>query len=471
MLTKLPANVEVEKSILGAMMSSRDALIDGSSLLVENDFFDRNHQIIFRAILDVQSKSLPVDIKTVTDVLVNWKEIEKIGGVEYLFDLTQSFVSVSNVEHYINIVRDQSNLRNLLLVMDNIISDYTNNEIDDIGTFIGSAARDVMKAAEKRRISSFLTAEEVTNKVRQNLKTQRASSEDGVTGVTTGYRNLNLLTHGFQKSDIIIIAARPSVGKTALGLNLAFNAAYKTGNTVAIFSLEMPSEQLILRLLANRSCVDLGKIQTGHLSSKDSVALERAMKEISDLKLYIDDTPGIKLMDILSKSRKLKMEHPDLQLIMIDYIGLITTGNKKVESRQLEVSEISRSLKELARELEIPIIVICQLSRAVDSRTVKKPMLSDLRESGSIEQDADQVLLLYREDYYKALGVDSSNGASKKEEKKPSEDVNKEDSSVSTVNVMVAKNRNGQVGEVELAFTKNIGRFDDPAFANEEEEQ
>ncbi len=466
MLKKLPANVEMEKTVLGAMLTSRDALIDGSSLLVESDFFERNHQVIFRAILEVQARAIPVDIKTVTEILINWKELEKIGGVAYLLELCDSIVSISSIEHYINIVRDQANLRNILQVMDRIIEDYTNNEIDDIGTFIGDAGRDVMKAAEKRRISSFLTAEEVTKKVRQGLKTQRTASEDGVTGVPTGYRKLNLLTHGFQKSDIIIIAARPSVGKTALGLNLAFNAAYKTQKTVAIFSLEMPSEQLILRLLANRSGVDLGKIQTGHLTKKDDSALDRAMTEISNLKMFIDDTPGIKLMDIMAKSRKLKMEQPDLQLIMIDYIGLITTGNKKVESRQLEVSEISRSLKELARELEVPIIVICQLSRAVDSRTVKKPMLSDLRESGSIEQDADQVLLLYREDYYKPY----ENKENDKKDEKSSSDSTSEDNNATVVNVMVAKNRNGQIGEVELMFTKNIGRFDDPARSDEEGE-
>ncbi len=463
-LEKLPNNVEVEKAVLGAMLEKRDALIEASSALVENDFYSRKHQIIFSAILSVQDKSIPVDLKTVTEELINLKELDKIGGVQYLYELTESIVSVSNIKHYINIVRDQSNLRQLLLTMQSVIESYEKEEIDDIADFIGEASRKVTKAAEKRRISSFKTAAEVTEKVRQNLRTQKATGEDGVTGLPTGYRKLNLLTHGFQKTDIIIIAARPSVGKTALGLNLAFNVSYKTNTPVAIFSLEMPSEQLMLRLLANRSCVDLGKIQTGYLTKREEIAVDRAMKEMMGVKLFIDDTPGIRLIDILSKARKLKLEQPDLSMIMIDYIGLITTG-KKAESRQLEVAEISRSLKELARELEVPIIVISQLNRAVEKSVSKKPMLSDLRESGSIEQDADQVFLLYRADYYKSIGAGKDN---KKEETTEPEQT---DENVSIVEVIVAKNRNGQVGTVELVFTKNIGRFDDQAYEHEEEEE
>ncbi len=460
-LEKLPNNIEVEKAVLGAMLIQREALIEASSLLEENDFFLRIHQIIFKSILAVQDKSIPVDLKTVTEELINTKELEKVGGVPYLYELTESIVALSNIDHYINIVRDQSNLRELLLTMQGILKDYEEKEVEDIAGFIGEASRRVNKAAEKRRISSFQTAAEVTEKVRQSLRTQRKTGEDGVTGLPTGYRDLNILTHGFQKTDIIIIAARPSVGKTALGLNLAFNVAFKTNTPVAIFSLEMPSEQLMLRLLANRSCVDLGKIQTGFLTKREEIAVDRAMKEMSGVKLYIDDTPGIKLIDIMSKARKLKMEQPDLSMIMIDYIGLITTG-RKAESRQLEVSEISRSLKELARELEVPIIVISQLSRAVDGRNTKRPMLSDLRESGSIEQDADQVFLLYREDYYKSIGADT--------DKKDDNTTQKNDGNVSIVEVIVAKNRNGQVGTVQLIFTKNIGRFDDQAHSHEEDD-
>ena len=461
-LTKLPNNIEVEKSVLGAMLLDRDALIEASSSLEEGDFFLRQHQIIYSAILEVQSKSLPVDLKTVTEVLINLKELDKVGGVQYLYELTESIVSLSNVKHYINIVRDQSNLRSVLLTMQGILEEYEKVEIEDISTFIGEASRKVTKAAEKRRISSFVTAGEVAEKVKQSLRTQKTTGEDGVTGMTTGYRSLNLLTLGFKKSDIIIIAARPSVGKTAFALNLAFNAAYKTDTSVAVFSLEMPAEQLMQRLLANRSCVELEKIQRGMLSKRDEVALDRAMKEMSALKLYIDDTPGIRLIDILSKARKLKMEQPDLSMIVIDYIGLITTG-KKAESRQLEVSEISRSLKELARELEIPIIVLSQLSRNVDSRPGKRPVLSDLRESGSIEQDADQVFLMYRSDYYKGKSDEKAGG------EQGGENQNANESSVSIVEIEVAKNRNGKTGTVELVFTKNIGRFDERAYDHEED--
>ena len=260
---------------------------------------------------------------------------------------------------------------------------------------------------------------------------------------------------------MIILAARPSVGKTAFALNLCLNATLKTKKSVGIFSLEMPAEMLMMRLVANRSTVELGKIQTGKISQRDYVAIDKALSEIASTKLYIDDSPNIKLMDILSKARKLKMEHPDLALIMIDYIGLITTGNKKVESRQVEVSEISRQLKALARELEIPILVLCQFSRNVEKekKDGRKPVISDLRESGSIEQDADVIMLLSRPDYQ---NKDSSNmKALTKDINEPV--INENGETISQVTVTVGKNRNGPIGDVKLIFTKTIGRFDEQA--------
>jgi len=304
------------------------------------------------------------------------------------------------------------------------------------------------------------------------MRTQAKASEDGVTGITTGYTRLNQLTHGFQRGDMIILAARPSVGKTALAINLAFNASRKTDRAVAIFSLEMPAGALVKRLVATVACVNLDQISTGHLSNKDKVAIAQALKEVGDTKMYIDDTPGIKLFDIIAKSRKLKSANPDLGLIVIDYIGLITTGNKRVESRQVEVSEISRELKELARELLVPVLVVCQLSREVDKREGKRPMLSDLRESGSIEQDADQVFLMFRKDYYEQMGqqVGAARRKSPEEEKREAEAKEaqrKLDESIgvkdaSLVELMIAKNRNGKTGVVPLLFFKGYGRFDNP---------
>lgn len=461
MLDVLPHNIPAEKSVLGAMISSRDALIEASSGLVVEDFFDLKNQIVFGAILRVQDKREPVDVQTVTNELINSKEFEKIGGIEYLLEITESNIAPSNYKHYIDIVKDQAVLRNYLLQLKETINQYDKEEINDVSTFIGLTAEKILRKAESRKISSFETAESVANRVKADLNTIKITDEDGVTGLTTGYKRLNELTHGWQKSDMIILAARPSVGKTAFALNLCLNATLKTKKSVGIFSLEMPAEMLMMRLVANRSTVELGKIQTGKISQRDYVAIDKALSEIASTKLYIDDSPNIKLMDILSKARKLKMEHPDLALIMIDYIGLITTGNKKVESRQVEVSEISRQLKALARELEIPILVLCQLSRNVEQAKTggRKPVISDLRESGSIEQDADVIMLLSRPDYQ---NKDSSNmKALTKDVNEPV--INENGETISQVTVTVGKNRNGPIGDVKLIFTKTIGRFDEQA--------
>lgn len=461
MLDVLPHNIPAEKSVLGAMISSRDALIEASSGLVVEDFFDLKNQIVFGAILRVQDKREPVDVQTVTNELINSKEFEKIGGIEYLLEITESNIAPSNYKHYIDIVKDQAVLRNYLLQLKETINQYDKEEINDVSTFIGLTAERILRKAESRKISSFETAESVANRVKADLNTIKITDEDGVTGLTTGYKRLNELTHGWQKSDMIILAARPSVGKTAFALNLCLNATLKTKKSVGIFSLEMPAEMLMMRLVANRSTVELGKIQTGKISQRDYVAIDKALSEIASTKLYIDDSPNIKLMDILSKARKLKMEHPDLALIMIDYIGLITTGNKKVESRQVEVSEISRQLKALARELEIPILVLCQLSRNVEQAKTggRKPVISDLRESGSIEQDADVIMLLSRPDYQ---NKDTSNmKALTKDVNEPV--INENGETISQVTVTVGKNRNGPIGDVKLIFTKTIGRFDEQA--------
>ena len=461
MLDVLPHNIPAEKSVLGAMISSMDALIEASSGLVVEDFFDLKNQIVFGAILRVQDKREPVDVQTVTNELINSKEFEKIGGIEYLLEITESNIAPSNYKHYIDIVKDQAVLRNYLLQLKETINQYDKEEINDVSTFIGLTAERILRKAESRKISSFETAESVANRVKADLNTIKITDEDGVTGLTTGYKRLNELTHGWQKSDMIILAARPSVGKTAFALNLCLNATLKKKKSVYIFSLEMPAEMLMMRLVANRSTVELGKIQTGKISQRDYVAIDKALSEIASTKLYIDDSPNIKLMDILSKARKLKMEHPDLALIMIDYIGLITTGNKKVESRQVEVSEISRQLKALARELEIPILVLCQLSRNVEQAKTggRKPVISDLRESGYIEQDADVIMLLSRPDYQ---NKDSSNmKALTKDINEPV--INENGETISQVTVTVGKNRNGPIGDVKLIFTKTIGRFDEQA--------
>jgi replicative DNA helicase len=366
------------------------------------------------------------------------------------------------------ILQDNKVLRDYLSTIDTIRQNYESEEIDEITQFLSRSETALRKVAELRRIEKFKTALEISQRVEAELKIyQRA---DGLTGVDVGYKKLNDYTHGLQKGEMTIIAARPSVGKTAFALNLAYNAVKLNPISVAIFSLEMPSEQLVRRLIATDATVSLDNIQTGtrFLTAAQKATVGQSIKNIGNSKLFIDDTPGIKLIDILAKSRQLKAAHDDLGLIVVDYIGLITTGEKRIESRQVEVSNISRALKELARDLKLPVLVISQLSRQVDSRDDKRPYLSDLRESGAIEQDADLVFLMYRPGYYKNLGFSKNVSQDEKkrfkEEREKVEALTKEIGEYAElVEVIVAKNRNGKTGIVPLLFFKNFGRFDNPS--------
>lgn len=470
---KLPHNTNAEKAILGAMLISSESLVDALGSLTVEDFYsgNRKHQIVFQAIRNVQNARRPVDFQTVAEELINLKELDNIGGIEFLLDLSNSAISFSNLDFYVKIVQEQALLRNLLLTMGEVIEEYETEKIDSISDFIADADRRISKIAEKRRISDFRTSKEITARVEEQMKLLSKANESGVTGVTTGYTKLNTYTHGFQRGNMIILAARPSVGKTALAINIALNAASKDHKPVAIFSLEMPAEQLIMRLIANQACVELDKIQTNILTSEERAKVRQGIANVANTPIYIDDTPGIRLMDIVAKAKKLKSANEEISMIVIDYIGLITTGAKKIESRQLEVSEISRTLKELARELKVPVLVIAQLSRAVEQRDNKRPMLSDLRESGSIEQDADVVLMLYRNDYYSATGQKTkgprkteNNAKSveyfQEQEKKVIEQSAPGSGDASLVEVIVAKNRNGKIGKLPLIFFKSYGRFD-----------
>jgi replicative DNA helicase len=467
MATKLPFNANAEKTVLGAMLVNEMALANAIGVLTEEHFyaFGKKHKLVFEAIVSLVNKHIPVDVQTVTEELLNNKDLEEIGGVDYLLELTQSVVSVSNMDFYIRILQDQMVLRQLLTAISKINNEYDNEEIDDITDFIARADSEIRKVTLKRRISNFVSAEEVTKTIEAELKI--VAREDGLTGIDTGYHRLNEFTHGFQKGEMIILAARPSVGKTALALNIGYNAARKTQQPVAIFSLEMPAIALVKRLIATDACVNLDKIVSGgkFLAQKDRAAIAQSIKNVGATNLFIDDTPGIKLIDIIAKARQLKGKHDNLGLIIVDYIGLITTGEKKLESRQVEVSNISRQLKELARELKVPVLVVSQLSREVDKRDNRRPMLSDLRESGSIEQDADQVLLMYRASYYKGLGSSKRGPKSEEEQeiKKQEEAlVKKISEGAELVELRVAKNRNGRTGNVNLIFFTSYGRFDSP---------
>ena len=476
-LRDLPYNEQAEQAVLGSALLSRECLYSVFSVLNEEDFYLGKHQLIYRAIRNLFDKESAVDVLTVTEELMNMKELDTIGGVEYLQACSDAMVALSSIEYYINIVNDQAVLRRLIQSCRDIDYKYLNDEITDVNDFILDSEALLKLATERRRVSDFQKAETVAEKVRLNIETPKETKTDGVNGLTTGFDSLNKITQGFHAGDMIIVAARPSVGKTALALNFAYRAANRTNKPVAIFSLEMPAEQLVTRLVGTESSVSLSKITTGNLVGVDRAKVANAIYKIGSLPIYIDDSPNGKLMDIVAKSRKLQANNPDLGLIIIDYLGLVTAGttSKGGDSRQEEVRKTSLALKALARELKVPVIVVSQLSRDVEKRDTKRPILSDLRDSGSIEQDADVVMLLYREDYYKDAKNPSNAGDKKMKNLSGSErfEMVKEQKEritgesmvgdVSFVEVNVAKNRNGQTGKSYLFFYKSFGRFDEPS--------
>ena len=473
----LPYNEQAEQAVLGSALLSRECLYNIFSSLNEEDFYLGKHQLIYRAIRNLFDRETAVDVLTVTEELMNMKELETIGGVEYLQQCSDAMVALSSIEYYINIVTDQAVLRRLIQSCRDIDHKYLNDEINDVNDFILDSEALLKNATERRRVSEFKKAEQVAEAVKLNIETPKETKTDGVNGLTTGFDSLNRITQGFHSGDMIIVAARPSVGKTALALNFAYRAANRTDKPIAIFSLEMPAEQLVTRLVGAESSVSLSKITTGNLTGVDRAKVANAIYKIGSLPLFIDDSPNGKLMDIIAKSRKLQANYPDLGMIIIDYLGLISSGSSRSsDSRQEEVRKASLALKSLARELKVPVIVVSQLSRSVEQRGEnKRPILSDLRDSGSIEQDADVVMLLYREDYYKDSKSPSNAGDKKMKNLSGSErfEMVKEQKErmtgesmvgdVSFVEVNVAKNRNGQTGKSYLFFYKSFGRFDEPS--------
>ncbi len=475
---ELPYNAQAEQAVLGSALLSRECLYTVFSRLNEEDFFLGKHQLIYRAIKNLFDKQTPVDVLTVTEELMNMKELETIGGVEYLQQCSDAMVALSSIDYYVNIVNDQAVLRRLIQTCRDIDAAYLSEEISDVNEFIANSETTLKDAVEKRRVAEFKKAKDVAEEVKLNIETPQEVKTDGVSGLTTGFDRLNNITQGFHPGDMIIVAARPSVGKTALALNFAYRAANRTNKPIAIFSLEMPAEALIKRLIGVESSVSLTKITTGNLVGVDRAKVANAIYKIGSLPIYIDDSPNGKLMDIIAKSRKLQANEPDLGMIIIDYLGLVTTGSssKGADSRQEEVRKTSLALKALARELQVPIIVVSQLSRDVEKRGEnKRPILSDLRDSGSIEQDADVVMLLYREDYYKNSKAPNNNAGNKKmsnlsgserfemvKEQKEKLTGEPMGGDVSYVEVNVAKNRNGQTGNAYLFFYKSFGSFDEP---------
>ena len=486
---KLPRNIEAEKATLGGMLESSEIKDLALADLKLSDFYLEIHQKIFDAIFSLSDKNIQVDIQTVTQELKNMKVLDEIGGVDYLYELTQSMLSENNAKEYIAIIKDNANLRSLLISFGEIENDYLKKDIDSYASFVAEAQRKVDKIAEERRISNFKSSREVVDEVSNRIfELSESTKDDALTGVDTGFKKLNYYTNGLQQENLIIVAGRTGLGKTAFALNLLLNAA-KTGVPVGIFEMEMSSLTLYSRLVSNDADVRGKRILNGQIRGRECVRVKESLERLANLKIYVDESSSLTIYDLVAKARKLKSEQPDLGLLVIDYLGLIATDNKrknrKFDSRQLEIQEYTRTLHELARELHIPIVVLCQLNRKVEDRSEGgTPRLSDLRESGSIEQDAEIVLLLHSSDYGKNE-INRENEQKKKtsaanmsdekrralldevtkraiKENSTSSHQDNEERNVTIMNVIIAKNRNGASdGVVRLMFEKEYSRFSD----------
>ena len=477
---ELPFNADAEKVVLGSAMIKKDYCLDVLNSLEEQDFFLGKHQAIYRAISELAMRQVSVDVLTVAEELQNLKELENVGGAKYLAECTNTVVASSVLTHYIRIVQDNAVLRNMLSTIRSIDSEYHQEEIENINDFILDSENKFKDSIAKRHISSFVLTKDIAPIIENKMNETNDGEEDSeLLGISTGYDKLNNFTQGFKGGEMIIVAARPSVGKTALCLNFAYRVATRSKKAVAVFSLEMSKEQIFNRLVSIASCVSAREINSGRIkTAQDRLKVANGMKEIANAKIYIDDTSSIKLNDIIAKSTKLQAHEPDLGLIIVDYLGLVSIASKGKgpDNRQEEVRRISLALKGLARDLNVPIIVVSQLSRAVEQRDTKRPMMSDLRDSGNIEQDADIVILLYRDDYYDSskkkapLEAASKKGGQLTErEKFELAKAQKEQErgtlvpgNASYTEAIVAKNRSGQVGTVPLFFYKDYLRFDQP---------
>ncbi len=433
-LGKVPPNdVEAEQAIIGSMLTDKDAVISAVEVLKADDFYREDNKIIYEAILNLYSRSEPIDIITVKSELESMGKIDQVGGLEYLAELPEKVPTTANAMKYVKIVEEKSTLRQLI---------KTANEIIELGYSPTEDVEDIMEGAEKKifdvmqqknqkgyepikdvLVESFTKLEELYNR------------KQHITGVPSGFMELDYKTAGFHGSDLILIAARPAMGKTAFALNIATNAAVRANVPVAVFSLEMSKEQLVNRVLCSEAMVDSNKVRTGKLEEDDWTKLAETIGPLSEAEIYIDDTPGISITEIRAKCRKLKLEK-NIGMIVIDYLQLIQGTNKRNGSREQEISEISRSLKMLAKELNVPVIALSQLSRAAEQRPDHRPMLSDLRESGAIEQDADIVMFLYRDDYY-----------------------NEDSEKKGIAEVIIAKHRGGSTGTVELLWLGSYTKF------------
>lgn len=444
MIRSMPNSIEAEQAVLSAMFLSKIALEKSIDSLDEHSFYYDNNKKIFLALKDLHDHNNPIDMTTITTELKNRNQLEEIGGVIYLTEVLNTESTAANIDYYLKIVLDNSLLRKLIDVS-NEINQMGYNTLNDVDSTLDEAERKILNIVKKRSSSEFQNIKDVVYRVQDNL--QKLSETKGdITGLATGWIDLDKITSGLHEKQFIIIAARPAMGKTAFALNLATSIAINCKATVAVFNLEMGVDQLANRMLSSLGQIEGYKFMSGKFNNNDYVKFNEALSQLEDTNLYLDDTPGITIGEIRSKCRRLASSSAGLDLIVIDYLQLITSGKNYGANRQQEVSDISRALKMLAMELNIPVIALSQLSRSVEAREDKRPLMSDLRESGSIEQDADIVAFLYRDDYYKKEARTSDN--------------------TSISELIIGKHRNGTTGTINLLFKRDTSTFLN--FINEE---
>ncbi len=437
MLRTVPNSQEAEQAVLSAMFLSRNALDKTFEMVDETAFYYDNNRKIFNCLKKLYDENAPIDMTTITTELRNEGILEEIGGVIYLTEVLNTESTAANIDYYLKIISDDALLRRLIEVS-NEVNQMGYDTTQNVSDTLDEAERKILSIVKDKRSTEFQNIKDVVYRVQKNLQTL-AETKGDITGIPTGWTDFDKITSGLHENQLIIIGARPAMGKTAFALNLATNVAVSTNKSVALFNLEMGSEQLANRMLSSLGQIEGYKFMSGKLNNNDYVKFNEALSQLEDTNIFIDDTPGITIGEIRSKCRRLKTSATGLDLVIIDYLQLISGGRNYGANRQQEVSDISRSLKMLAMELNIPVIALCQLSRTVESREDKRPLMSDLRESGSIEQDADIVAFLYRDDYYnKAARTDNNTSLSE---------------------LIIGKHRNGTTGTINLLFKRDTSTF------------
>ena len=433
-LGKIPPNdVEAEQAVIGSMLTDKEAVSAAIEVLKPEDFYREDNRIIFEAILSLYGRSEPIDIITIKSELSSMGKFEAVGGLEYIAELPDKVPTTANVEQYIKIVEEKSVLRNLIKTANEIIT-LGYDQTQEVDSIIDGAEKKIFEVMQKKNQKGYTPIKDILVETFTELE-QLYNQKQRITGIPTGFSDLDFRTSGLHNSDLILVAARPAMGKSAFALNIATNAAVRAKVPVAIFSLEMSKEQMTSRILCSEAMVDSNKVRTGKIDDEEWGKLAAASGELSEANIYIDDTPGISIMEIRAKCRKMKIEK-NIGLVVIDYLQLVQGSGKRGSSREQEIAEISRSLKILAKEINVPVIALSQLSRAPEQRPDHRPMLSDLRESGSIEQDADIVMFLYRDDYY-----------------------NEDSEKKNIAEVILAKHRAVSTGTVELLWLGNYTKF------------